>query len=53
LAAIRLAATINEKKFGIFANGPAMLEVNRLREDVRALKENNFDDRGRLKQEWN
>lgn len=49
MAAIRLAATINEKKFNIFANGPAMLEVNRLREDITALKENNFDDRGRLK----
>ena len=53
IAAIRIAATINEKKFNIFANGPAMMEFNRLREVVQQLKEDALKDKGRLKPEWN
>jgi hypothetical protein len=40
IACIRLAATINEKKFGIFTNGPAMMEVNRLSEEAKRLHDN-------------
>ena len=51
IAAIRIAATINEKKFNIFANGPAMMQLNKLSEVVKTLKENTFDEKGNLKRE--
>ena len=43
--------TINEKKFNIFANGPAMIEVNRLSGEVRTMKTNTFDDKVYLKRD--
>jgi hypothetical protein len=44
IAAVRLAASINEKKFNILMNGPAILEVDRLSEKVKTLRDNIIND---------
>jgi hypothetical protein len=48
IAALRLAANINAKKFELFTSGPAILEVDKLSEEVDTL-EKNFDE-GNLRQ---
>ena len=44
IAAIRLAAYINEKKFNIFVNGPAVLELDKLGEKVKTLRDTVLND---------
>jgi hypothetical protein len=38
ISSVRLAASINEKKFNIVMNGPAILEVDKLHEKLNTLK---------------
>jgi DNA-binding CsgD family transcriptional regulator len=37
IAALRLATEINDKKFSMFMNGPAIMEVRRLKDEVTAF----------------
>jgi hypothetical protein len=43
IAALKLATEINDKKFGMFQNGPAIIEVNRLGNELNRIK-NAFRD---------
>ena len=42
IAAVRLAASINEKKFNIVMNGPSILELDGLKEKVNTLRQEFF-----------
>lgn len=47
LAAIKLLGDLNEKKFGMFQNGPTMMEVSAMEDEVRKIKEGLLEDMGR------
>jgi DeoR/GlpR family transcriptional regulator of sugar metabolism len=42
IAAVRLAASINEKKFNIVMNGPSILELDKLKDRVNTMKQDFF-----------
>ena len=44
IAALKLATEINDKKFGMFQNGPAIMEINRLEDELNSLKKSAFGD---------
>lgn len=53
IAALKLATEVNDKKFGMFQCGPALMEVNRLGDELNRLKKNdlgeNYNDSSRYR----
>ena len=49
MAALKLAADISCRKFEIFTMGPSMMQIDVLKDKVKRLKEETFDEKGNLR----
>jgi DNA-binding CsgD family transcriptional regulator len=47
IAALRLISVINEKKFNIFSNGPAYMQIDNANTEIGKLKKDLIDDMNR------